>query len=252
MDPGSALLVVAHPGHELRLHGWLERVRPTVAILTDGSGGVGVARLETTRRLLAQVGARPAALFGPCTDRALYAAILEGDLGFFQRLLERIHLSAATCGARLLVSDAAEGFNPAHDLCHHLTAMVAEMTGLAHFDFPLEGAPDSCPVELADQAPILALDAAALARKRAAAEAYAELRDELVRAESRFGASMLARERLRPSAASRMEARQRMGPPYFELHGERMVAEGRYREVLRESTHLLPLLERLQREQVAV
>ena len=33
-----AVLVVAHPGHELRVHGWLELARPTVCILTDGSG----------------------------------------------------------------------------------------------------------------------------------------------------------------------------------------------------------------------
>jgi len=245
MDQDSTLLVVAHPGHELRLHGWIERARPMVAVITDGSGGAGVPRLEATRGLLAKLGARPAPLFGPCTDRELYAAAMEGDLVFFQRLLDGIRASAVACGATRLVSDAAEGFNPAHDLCHHLAAMVAEEEGLEHFDFPLEARPDACPQELAHQSHVLRLDEAALARKRAAVESYTELQEELARADSEIGFAAFGLERLRPAAASRLEAGRRTGPPYFEIHGERMVAEGRYREVLKESAHLEPLLARL-------
>src|SRR5262249_34481437 len=42
----------AHPGHEVRLHGWLEMVRPEVFILTDGSGATGQSRLNATTTLL--------------------------------------------------------------------------------------------------------------------------------------------------------------------------------------------------------
>ena len=34
-------LFVAHPGHELCVHGWLEIARPKVFVLTDGSGRSG-------------------------------------------------------------------------------------------------------------------------------------------------------------------------------------------------------------------
>jgi hypothetical protein len=33
-----AAVVVTHPGHEVRIHGWLERERSLVFVLTDGAG----------------------------------------------------------------------------------------------------------------------------------------------------------------------------------------------------------------------
>jgi hypothetical protein len=33
----DAHLLIAHPGHELLLHGWICRTKPAVQILTDGS-----------------------------------------------------------------------------------------------------------------------------------------------------------------------------------------------------------------------
>ena len=40
-------LVVAHPGHELRVYGWLALRKPDVYILTDGSGHTGNSRLDS-------------------------------------------------------------------------------------------------------------------------------------------------------------------------------------------------------------
>ena len=42
----SAALVIAHPGHELRIHHWLERARPVTFVLTDGSGHTDHSRIE--------------------------------------------------------------------------------------------------------------------------------------------------------------------------------------------------------------
>ena len=44
-----AALVVAHPGHELRVHGWLEVARPVVCVSTDGSGHGALAVLHGSR-----------------------------------------------------------------------------------------------------------------------------------------------------------------------------------------------------------
>jgi hypothetical protein len=43
-----ALLVVAHPGHELRLFGWLSYARADVLVLTDGSGRSARPRINGT------------------------------------------------------------------------------------------------------------------------------------------------------------------------------------------------------------
>ena len=79
-DPARpAALVVAHPGHEISLHGWLERVKPVVFVLTDGSGQRGVSRLSSTTRVLERAGARRGPVYGRFTDGRIYDALLAGD-----------------------------------------------------------------------------------------------------------------------------------------------------------------------------
>src|SRR5262245_66068555 len=75
-----AALIIAHPGHELRVHGWLERARPLVFVLTDGSGHTGRSRLASTSELLRGTGARPGGIYGRFADREVYAAILTRDV----------------------------------------------------------------------------------------------------------------------------------------------------------------------------
>ena len=48
-----AHLLVAHPGHELLLHGWISRTKPVVHVLTDGSAHSSRPRLARTAELLA-------------------------------------------------------------------------------------------------------------------------------------------------------------------------------------------------------
>ncbi|HEX8245140.1 MAG TPA: hypothetical protein VF541_16635, partial [Longimicrobium sp.] len=54
LPAGTPALVVAHPGHELRVYGWMERARPLVFVLTDGSGSGSEGRLESTTGVLAR------------------------------------------------------------------------------------------------------------------------------------------------------------------------------------------------------
>ena len=68
---GKCALIVAHPGHELRVHGWLEAVQPTVYVLTDGSGRASQSRLASTMRLLQQARAQRGAIYGRFSDREL-------------------------------------------------------------------------------------------------------------------------------------------------------------------------------------
>src|SRR5947207_7599346 len=83
---GKCALLVAHPGHEIRVHGWLEKTKPVVYVLTDGSGRSGKSRLASTTRVLVRAGARPSNIFGRLPDRALYQAVLRRDLQLFRQL----------------------------------------------------------------------------------------------------------------------------------------------------------------------
>jgi hypothetical protein len=83
-------LVVGHPGHELRVWGWMRAVGPVVAVLTDGSGHECRPRLQLSREICTQANARPSELFGLVTDAAIYQAVLQGDGTFFIDLADRL------------------------------------------------------------------------------------------------------------------------------------------------------------------
>jgi hypothetical protein len=179
LEPGvRAALVVAHPGHEIRLHGWLGRVRPRVHVLTDGSGSHGVPRIDSTARVLAGAGA-PRGLFGRLTDRELYAAILDHDHGVFTRVAEALADALVADEVEHVVGDAAEGYNPAHDACRLVIDCAVALAGrpIVQWDFALVGAPDA-PVGPGAVAR-LALSEHALARKIAVAESYEDLVGEI-------------------------------------------------------------------------
>lgn len=243
---GSALLV-AHPGHELRVHGWLERQRPLVFVLTDGSGSRDAPRIEATRDLLAAVGARPGSVFGRLSDRRLYRALLECDHELFAALGEEIAQSVAREGVDTLAGDAAEGFNPSHDVARLLAnAVVARLRGagrpIESLDFPLDAAPGAGGGDVAVR---LELDERSFERKMSAARAYAGLAAEVEAALARFGPDAFRVELLR-------RADPGFGPadhdpvPRYERFGEERKAQGVYRDVIRYRDHVRPLAAHLE------
>jgi len=64
-----AALVIAHPGHELLVHGWLELMRPLVFVLTDGSGRTNQSRLESTTEIVNHTGVKLGCIYGRLSDR---------------------------------------------------------------------------------------------------------------------------------------------------------------------------------------
>jgi hypothetical protein len=242
-------LIVAHPGHELRLHGWLERERPTVFVLTDGSGHCGVSRLPSTRKVVEKAGAAAGPVFGRWTDRALYELMLDGRIDALASLAGEIASALVEQGVDGVAGDAVEGFNPAHDLCRVLAdAAVAEASSrtgraIASFDFLLEGRPDAG----GPGALRLALDEGELERKLAAARDYPEMAGEVERAFARHGVEPFRVECLRPVDAEADLEASIEDPPFYERHGERQVAAGHYRRVLRFREHFLPLARALRK-----
>jgi hypothetical protein len=239
-----AALVVAHPGHELRVYGWLERERPEVFVLTDGSGSGGQSRVPSTAEVLRRAGARPGSVFGRFSDRALYEVILEGRIEVLAGLAGELAGALIERGVETVAADAIEGFNPAHDLCRLLAdaavLQARRRTGraIASYEFLLEGRPDADPP---DGARRLQLEDGALERKLAAARSYPEMAYEVERACERHGAGAFRIECLRPADPEADVEALVAEPPYYEAYGERQVAAGRYPRVLRFREHFLPL-----------
>ena len=164
-------MVVAHPSHELRLHGWLEKARPYVCVLTDGAGRSGESRLHQTTQVLAKAGARPGAIYGRLTDAQVYSAIFNSNTEAFARLVEELAQAFVEQQIEYVVGDAAEGYNVTHDICRTIIGAAVEVAEheyghrVAHFDFLVVGPPAECPTELRDQALWFQLDDQAFERK---------------------------------------------------------------------------------------
>jgi hypothetical protein len=244
-EDGSAALVIAHPGHELRVHGWLVRNRPVVHVLTDGSGSRGRSRIDSTRGLLEAASARPGRIFGRLTDRDLYRAILANERALFVDLSEELAEALSQDRIAVVAGDAAEGFNPGHDVTRLLVnaavmRLDSEGASIVNLEFPLHGcAPGG--VHLTDLE---------LERKLAAARSYPEMADEIQAAFDREGIEAFRSEHLRPvdyglSLQGRFEE-----PAAYEGYGEARVRAAIYAEVIRFRQHMAPLAAALA-EQVA-
>lgn len=266
-----AALIVAHPGHELRVHGWLERARPSVCVITDGAGRTQHSRLDSTTALLKAAGCSPGPVYGVMTDRELYAAVLDLNHEPFIRLIDEIASMLANERIEYVAGDAEEGYNPAHDICRMLINAAVGLAGrkekreIQNFDFTLVGPPDQPAVAQSDGALRIELDEAAFGRKLAAAQNYPELQAEVSAALSGAGSvgfqqhpdlarqtgatpagmNEFAVEYLRPIDVA-LASLSEVKTPFYELYGERQVLAGHYDRVLRYRAHIKPLAQAIQ------
>ncbi len=243
LPSGPAVLCVAHPGHELRVHGWLQLARPLVVVLTDGSGRSGESRLEFTRQIVREAGAEVSTVFGRWSDAEAYAAVLVGKAGPFLGVVDELAALLIARGARYVTGDAIEGYNAMHDLCRLiLNAAVARASAvgvpIGNYEFKLTGSPLAV---RRDGAISVRLDEAALTRKLAAARACPDLALEVDEALSTLGAQAFATEWMAPTES--LDEGDGLGEakPFYESCGERRVGEGKYQHVLRRREHVLPL-----------
>jgi hypothetical protein len=254
--PKSAL-IIGHPGHELRVLGWVRAAKPLVAILTDGSGADGVPRIDQTTQLLDGALDRRSALYGAASDREMYRAILEQDVDYFLALSNR--LAEELCEHRIecVAGDSIEGYNPTHDLCSLLidraVRLASRRMGVAvrHYAFPLVGAPR--PGGLSADSQCLRLSPDELVRKLAGIRQYAQsaggaLVGEIDDMLQRFGEQALAEEVFeRVDLAAALSAFDDE-KPFYETYGEQQVTAGKYRFVIRYSAHIAPIARALARE----
>ena len=290
-DLRRAALVVAHPSHELCVHGWLQKARPYVCVLTDGGGRSGQSRLAKTSEVLSRVGAVRGAIYGRLSDLQVYSAILEKDSDLFVTVVEELAKAFVDEKIDYVVGDADEGYNVAHDMCHVLidvaAALAEQESGhhVARYEFPLVGPID----ERQNHGTVwLQLDEDTFGRKMEAARAYSKQLAEDVElaldAGSFHGIRRLSEPQLNetidvelktavlkelesqpalktkyrylteglPLDALRVECLRPIHngsttkstldePRFYELYGEKLVAAGRYEEVIRYREHMFPL-----------
>jgi hypothetical protein len=244
---GTSAIVVAHPGHELRVFRWMEQSRPLYCCLTEGSGGAASSRMPSTDVVLARVGATAGPIYGRFADKEIYQLLLAGRREVFVGLSHELADALVAGGIDHVAGDAVEGFNPTHDVCRFVidgaVAIVRERTGrtIRNDDFVLDTSPDTCPEAVRAAATWIRLDDAAPEHKIDAALQYPELQDEVHAALDRYGRSAFAVECLRPvTTASMLDAFERE-PPAYERHGERRVHEGRYDQIIHYRQHVLPV-----------
>ena len=243
----TSAIIVAHPGHELRVFHWMERTQPVYCCLTEGSGGAASSRMPSTDAVLGRVGSRPGPLYGRYADKDIYRFLLDGRVEVFVDLVEELADLLVSAGVDAVTGDAVEGFNPTHDVCRFVidgaVALARLRSGRAidNRDFVLEGRPDVCPEASRAAATWLRLDEAALDRKIDAALQYPELRPEVHAAIDRFGRDAFAVECLRPVTTALMLEGFEQALPAYERYGEQRVGEGRYTDIIRYHRHVLPV-----------
>jgi len=248
-----AALVVAHPGHELMVYGWLEKARPRVFVLTDGSGRSNQSRLGSTSRIISQVGAPPGVIYGRLTDQMAYAAILNHEFELFIDLARELSAGFVAEQIDFVAGDAIEGYNPMHDVCRLIinaavkVASRARARQIANFAFSLVNQSDPRPEPPPANEIWLQLDDSDLARKMSAAQGYGELAGEVSGALERTPVNAFRMERLTPVEADAAAHCCDAAPPFYEQYGEKQVAAGHYQQVLRYAEHIAPLAEALNR-----
>ncbi len=240
------LLVMAHPGHELRVHHWLFEQQPCVLVLTDGSGQGAQGRIATTTQILAAAEAPCGALYGRYSDASLYHGILTQDPSLLRGIVDAIVAAALTHASSLIAGDAMEGFNPGHDLCRYAINAAIKLLEqrhdrrVANYAFALDGPPLD-----AQALPATAihhiLESAALTRKLGDVARYKEIRADAERLLARYGAALFASETLLPADPYQGLHGLTDEPPYYERVGEQRRTAGVYRDVIRYREHMLPL-----------
>ncbi len=238
-------LIIAHPGHELRVHHWLECAHPLVFVLTDGSGSAGQSRVSSTLRVLDSAGAEASEIIGPVADETLYRAIITGEVDEMTLVTSTIAEALIENRVGVVVADSCEFYNPAHDLCRAVANLAVERarqitrSDIASFDYAVVGTPDASG---ANGEQILVLDDAALQRKVGAAMHYPEIRKDVEIALRLDQLDSFRVEALRPVSAD-LPAPD--GRAFYERAGEEHVAAGRYATVLRHDAHFAPFVSAL-------
>jgi hypothetical protein len=181
----KTLCVFSHPNHELAVFGLLQKMRPTLAFLTDGGGQ---HRVNETRKALESIGLGDRAIFLPYTEKSFYDALARADAGFFYGVASEIRTVISSDKPDQILCDAVEYYNPVHDMSLPIVYSANDLDIEKIFEVPLiyqkSGDTESYGIQCAPESQIdkveVALSKEESASKREALEkTYTILRDTL-------------------------------------------------------------------------
>jgi hypothetical protein len=247
----QTLLAIAHPGHELRAYGWLEKHCPAVLILTDGSGHQTEGRFLRTVSILKSLQVDCCNWFNPYADRQIYQFILRGNGQFFLDLkAQLVDVLVQSPAIDFVLGDEYEGYNCVHDLfalvVHAAVCEVRSQRSIQHYVFPTVGHPNQCPDALLTQAIVVPLAPDRFERKIQVALSYSELRAEVKRAIEQHSIQVFQTEYFYPFQADHPKFQTFVThKPHYELYGEQQVEKGYYQDVIRFQQHIYPIQQQL-------
>lgn len=179
--------------------------------------------------------------FGAMTDAAAYRAIMARAAAPFIAAADRLAGCIAVSGLRSIVGDAAQGYNPVHDVCGLVINSACKTLGVENYELPLVGRPDAA----AGAAVEIYLSDALFRKTLAAACREADLAVDMDEALRTVGAEPCRSEFLHRALAAGPSDGLPDETPFYERHGENRVPAGKYSEVLRRREHVLPIAEAL-------
>lgn len=233
------ILILAHPGHELRIHHWLELNKPRVYFLTDGSGGREVSRTHCSRTIVEATGSTCGAVFGEIADKTWYSAFRDQNISFFRSVLDRIERDIPHARTIRIVADAVDGYNPVHDLASAMgLALQKKLTQRGvKARLAFSAAVPSARGDLVEE---ISLDEAARARKLQAVKEYTPLAEEVQRILEQ-DATALDREYI----IDQNTDWRGFATPTWESIGRERVLAGTYESCLTVEEHFQPVVQSL-------
>lgn len=243
-------LVVAHPGHELRLATWVERIRPVVFIIAKGArSGRSEARIQASRALVRALGATPSEPFGMAFDAELYGWIMQGDVAAFSNLADALREAFLAESVETVVADSWQNYNPVHDLTHALARVAAAEASailgreILVLDYPVVIGP-LAHAEAGCEHSRIVLTPAEVEAKMRLADAYPEIVEDVRALSEAVGGRAFDLESFHHPAPLRTLMCGPGGLPWYERYGEDRVKAGVYSQALRWS-HMEPIVDTL-------
>jgi LmbE family N-acetylglucosaminyl deacetylase len=251
-EPGKRrLMIFSHPNHELGLYGFEQRVRPSFVFLTDGSTE---KRIGESKAALDAIGLLEKARYLLYPESSIYERMLDGDVAYFEEIVERVRAVVDEIEPEQVFCDAVEFYNPTHDISLPITrAALAGRPDVEVFEVPLAYQPSNgadtimqrvMPSRREEAISIRLTPEATAAKRRARDEIYSVLRADLGETICGIAEEQLAIEEMRPADRGLQpvpgECRLR-----YDERGRLFLERGEVDRALTWAEHYRPVAERL-------
>lgn len=251
-EPGKRrLMIFSHPNHELGLYGFEQRVRPRFVFLTDGSTE---KRIGESKAALDAIGLLDNARYLLYPEVSIYERLLDGDVAYFEEIVERVRDVIDEVEPDQVFCDAVEFYNPTHDISLPVTrAALAGRPEVEVFEVPLAYQPANgagtvmqrvMPSRRDEAISIRLTPEETAAKLRARDEIYTVLRADLGETICGIAEDQLAVEEMRPADRGMKTLPEECRLRYDE-RGLLLLARGEVDRALNWNDHYRPVAERL-------